>query len=314
MTATAAVGFRATGRRRHQRSTRDPGSGIGKTCGDTVHQGVDAFATLPDGVGECDEVVLIGVGGKWTRVADQLPAAGSGDPTGMHDTKIPGMRLRHRREWSDDRCRVRIDEGQRRHGVVRAPWPAAATGSVHVRKIIVQRRRGPPDTRVGEARSPTVTISSVVQRNHRGSRRGRGMRGSLLPQTVPGWRSRAERFDMAVLEAYEPIERRWHHRVSGLDVAVDEIPRISPKDPDSVQWPPEVIADGPIALARLIPAGVDIRGNSTRARIVLFRKPIERRAKNTDELAELLHEVLVAQVATHLGVEPSVIDPSIDDE
>jgi predicted Zn-dependent protease with MMP-like domain len=139
------------------------------------------------------------------------------------------------------------------------------------------------------------------------------MRGSLLPQTVPGWRSRAERFDMAVLEAYEPIERRWHHRVSGLDVAVDEIPRISPRDPDSVQWPPEVIADGPIALARLIPAGVDIRGNSTRARIVLFRKPIERRAKNTDELAELLHEVLVAQVATHLGVEPSVIDPSIDE-
>jgi predicted Zn-dependent protease with MMP-like domain len=130
---------------------------------------------------------------------------------------------------------------------------------------------------------------------------------------VPGWRSRAERFDMAVLEAYEPIERRWHHRVSGLDVAVDEIPRISPRDPDSVQWPPEVIADGPIALARLIPAGVDIRGNSTRARIVLFRKPIERRAKNTDELAELLHEVLVAQVATHLGVEPSVIDPSIDE-
>jgi Zincin-like metallopeptidase len=47
---------------------------------------------------------------------------------------------------------------------------------------------------------------------------------------------------------------------------------------------------------------------------VLFRKPIERRAKDTIELAELLHEVLVAQVATYLGVEPSVIDPTIDDE
>ena len=76
------------------------------------------------------------------------------------------------------------------------------------------------------------------------------MRGPLLPPTVPGWRSRAERFDMAVLEAYEPIERRWQDRVSGLDVAVDEIPRISPKDPEAVQWPPEVVADGPIALAR----------------------------------------------------------------
>ncbi len=140
------------------------------------------------------------------------------------------------------------------------------------------------------------------------------MRGPLLPSTVPGWRSRAERFDMAVLEAYEPIERRWQDRVNALDVAVDEIPRMAPKDPESVQWPPEVVADGPIALARLIPAGVDVRGNSTRARIVLFRKPIERRAKDTVELAELLHELLVAQVATYLGVEPSVIDPSIDDE
>jgi predicted Zn-dependent protease with MMP-like domain len=140
------------------------------------------------------------------------------------------------------------------------------------------------------------------------------MRGPLLPQTVPGWRSRAERFDMAVLEAYEPIEQRWRDRPAALDVAVDEIPRLSPRDPESVQWPPEVVADGPIALARLIPAGVDIRGNPTRARIVLFRKPIERRAKDSDELADLLHELLVAQVATYLGVEPSVIDPSIDDE
>lgn len=119
---------------------------------------------------------------------------------------------------------------------------------------------------------------------------------------------------MAVLEVYEPIEQRWRERLSALDVAVDEIPRLSPKDPDSVQWPPEVVADGPIPLARLIPAGVDVRGNPTRARIVLFRKPIERRAKDSDELADILHELLVAQVATYLGVEPSVIDPSIDDE
>jgi hypothetical protein len=47
---------------------------------------------------------------------------------------------------------------------------------------------------------------------------------------------------------------------------------------------------------------------------VLFRKPIERRAKSADDLAELLHEILVAQVATYLGVEPSVIDPTIDDD
>ncbi len=119
---------------------------------------------------------------------------------------------------------------------------------------------------------------------------------------------------MAVLEAYEPIERRWRRRLSGLDVAVDEIPRIQPRDPQAVAWPPEVVADGPVPLARLIPAGVDVRGASTRARIVLFRKPIERRAKDSDDLADLLHEILVAQVATYLGVEPSVIDPSLGDD
>ncbi|MEQ0644734.1 metallopeptidase family protein [Mycobacterium tuberculosis] len=139
------------------------------------------------------------------------------------------------------------------------------------------------------------------------------MRGPLLPPTVPGWRSRAERFDMAVLEAYEPIERRWQERVSQLDIAVDEIPRIAAKDPESVQWPPEVIADGPIALARLIPAGVNVRVKGTREGIVLFRKPSERRAKDTEELGELLHEILVAQVAIYLDVDPSVIDPTIDD-
>lgn len=165
--------------------------------------------------------------------------------------------------------------------------------------------------RVSDSRSSRRGDRSVRRRI---SRRGRDTRGPLLPPTVPGWRSRAELFDMAVLEAYEPIERRWQDRLSGLDVAVDEIPRISPKDPDSVQWPPEVVADGPIALARLIAAGVDVRGSATRARLVLFRKPIERRAKDTDELAELLHEILVAQVATYLDVDPSVIDPTIDDD
>lgn len=119
---------------------------------------------------------------------------------------------------------------------------------------------------------------------------------------------------MAVLEAYEPLEQQWHDRLLELDVAVDEIPRISAKNPASVQWPPEVVADGPIPLARLIPAGVDVRGNSTRARIVLFRKPIERRAKDKIELGELLHEILVAQVATYLEVDPLTIDPTLEDD
>jgi hypothetical protein len=45
---------------------------------------------------------------------------------------------------------------------------------------------------------------------------------------------------------------------------------------------------------------------------VLFRKPIERRAKDSVDLTDLLHEILVAQIATYLGVDPSIIDPSAE--
>ena len=119
---------------------------------------------------------------------------------------------------------------------------------------------------------------------------------------------------MAVLEAYEPIEGRWQQRLSGLDIAVDEVPRIAAKDPEGVQGPRGVVGDGPVALAGQIPAGVDVRGDATRARLVLFRKPIERRAKDSVDLTDLLHEILVAQVATYLGVEPSVIDPTMEED
>ena len=70
----------------------------------------------------------------------------------------------------------------------------------------------------------------------------------------------------------------------------------------------EVTADGAVPLARLIPAGMDVNGAPTRAQIILFRRPLESRAKKGTELLDLIHEVLVQQVATHLGVDEDTID------
>lgn len=150
----------------------------------------------------------------------------------------------------------------------------------------------------------------------RRSGRGREPRGPLLPSTVPAHTSRAERFDGLVLQALGPIDRRWHDRLSQLDVAVDEVPPVrggdlSQTDPAMV-WPPEVVAEGAVPLARLVPAGVDARGATTRARIVLFRRPLELRADDPSELAELLHEVLLDQVATYLGLAVEDIEPDRD--
>jgi predicted Zn-dependent protease with MMP-like domain len=131
----------------------------------------------------------------------------------------------------------------------------------------------------------------------------------MLPSTVPAWRTRGEKFDDLVLEAFAPLDSRWHDRLTKLDIAVDDVPKIRPLDPAAVNWPDEVVADGPVPLSRLIPAGLDGRGRATRARVVLFRRPLELRAKDPDDLADLLHEVLVQQIATYLGVDPDIIDP-----
>ncbi|SDD88763.1 metallopeptidase family protein [Rhodococcus tukisamuensis] len=146
------------------------------------------------------------------------------------------------------------------------------------------------------------------------ARRGRGIRGPLLPASVPAWRSRAEKFDLLVLEAFAPIDARWHDRIAKLDIAVDEVPKIRALDPDSVTWPPEVVAEGPVPLSRLVPAGVDRHGAATRARLVLFRRPLELRAKRQEDLVDLLNEVLVRQVATYLGVDPEVVDPDLTED
>jgi predicted Zn-dependent protease with MMP-like domain len=69
-----------------------------------------------------------------------------------------------------------------------------------------------------------------------------------------------------------------------------------------------VLADAGVPLARLVPAGVDRRGQPTRARIVLYRRPLEARAKDSTDLADLVHDVLVEQVANYLGLDPGVIE------
>ena len=58
----------------------------------------------------------------------------------------------------------------------------------------------------------------------RRDRRGRGMRGLLLPPSAPAWRSRAERFDDAILDAVESLERRVGKKVARIEFAVEEVP------------------------------------------------------------------------------------------
>jgi predicted Zn-dependent protease with MMP-like domain len=150
-----------------------------------------------------------------------------------------------------------------------------------------------------------VTTARGARRRRRATRdrHGRGLRGPLYPPGLPAAKSRAELFDSLVLEALEPIEARWHGRLTDLDIAVDEVPEISPGS-GRAQLDDDVISDRDVPLARLVPAGVDRRGTQTRARIVVYRRPLEARAKDSADLADLVHEVLLEQVAHFLGIDP----------
>lgn len=138
-------------------------------------------------------------------------------------------------------------------------------------------------------------------------RHGRGPRGPLLPVAVPRYRTRSMAFDQMVLEAYAPLHNAYFEQLASVDLAVDTIPRMRLR-PDS-PMPDEIVADGPVPLGRVLAAGVDREGNPTRARIVVFRKPVEQRATTALERAELLTWVLTALVAYHLNMDPRDLDP-----
>ena len=130
----------------------------------------------------------------------------------------------------------------------------------------------------------------------------------LYPPSLPAAKTRAERFDAMVLEALEPIEQRWGAELTDLDLAVDDVPEVDETSPDEVVWGNGVLADVGVPLAQLVPAGVDHKGLPSRARIVLYRRPLEARARGGADLADLLHEVLIEQVAEYLNIEPDAVD------
>lgn len=146
---------------------------------------------------------------------------------------------------------------------------------------------------------------ATARRPSRRDRRSRGMRGPLAPPGSPLARSRADRFDDLVLDAVERLERRWRQELADVEFATEPVPAWDPDPAD---------AEPTRALEDLSPEAVPLcrlhRGGAGRAaRIVLYRRPIEVRAGNRADLAALVHDLVVEQVAELLGMEPEAVDP-----
>ena len=109
--------------------------------------------------------------------------------------------------------------------------------------------------------------------------------------------TRAEQFDELVLDAASRIEHRAGPALGDLEFAVEDVP---PSDP--APW-----ESSDVPLGRLFAAQ-----GKTPARIVIYRRPVETRTTDARELAALINDIVVEQVASLLGVDPRDLDPGYD--
>lgn len=138
-----------------------------------------------------------------------------------------------------------------------------------------------------------ASVSRSDSRVLRRDRHGRGRRGPLAWPAVPAMTTRRGAFDELVLELGDRIKAKVGPLADGLEFAVQEVPAADPA-PWEEQLP---------ALGRLYAA------TATRPPIVVVhRRPIEARARDEAEVAEIVREVIVEQVAAHLGVPPSELE------
>ena len=138
----------------------------------------------------------------------------------------------------------------------------------------------------------------------RRDRHGRGPRGPLAPAHVPLGESGSRRFDGIVLDAVEHVESRWRDQLKGVDFAVEDVPPMEP----GLEVDDEIESAG-VPLARLLPGG-----GGHPPRIVLYRRPLELRAIDRDDLEDLVHDIVVEEVAQFLGLDPETVDPGYGGE
>ena len=114
---------------------------------------------------------------------------------------------------------------------------------------------------------------------------------------VPAMATRAELFDELVLDAAGRMEHRAGKALGDVEFAVEDVPPSDPAPGESSDVP----------LGRRFAAHGKVP-----ARIVVYRRPVETRTTDARELAALINDVVVEQVASLLGVDPRDLDAGYD--
>ena len=142
----------------------------------------------------------------------------------------------------------------------------------------------------------------------RRDRRGRGLRGRLASSPVPIAHSRSDAFDAMVLAAVDHLEPHVGDKLARIEFAVEDVPVVSHTGMGDFSYDSDVLDDNAVPLSRLYRAGL---GDISAPLIVVYRRPLESRASRPEDLADLIHDVVVEQVARLLGSSPDEIDPPV---
>ncbi len=127
------------------------------------------------------------------------------------------------------------------------------------------------------------------------------MRGPGVVPRVPGrpeTRTHRQRFNDLAIDIITEIDDRWAEHLGLVEYGVEDTPML----PDD--WP-----------SLEVPMAATVHGKGARpTRLVLFRRPIERRCESRTELEAMILMVVVEQIAALLNIEPERVDPRYERE
>lgn len=130
------------------------------------------------------------------------------------------------------------------------------------------------------------------------------MRGGLAPRGVPLHRSRSEAFDDLVLDAVEELEEHWAAELATVEFAVEDVPHRG--EMDLAEFDADAIVDRGIPLGQLYREGI---GSIRQPVVMVYRRPIEARAMDHEDCADLVFMIVAELAAQLLGKDVDEVDP-----
>lgn len=151
---------------------------------------------------------------------------------------------------------------------------------------------------------PTDSAAGVPTRpftQRRRNRHGRGLRGPVLPENLPGSRTRGEKFEDLVVGSAERLRELWPAALADVSYLVEEVPQ---------QLEALVASGDPAPLGKFAPAAPEGPGQpGSPAVIAIYRHPVEALCDTPGQVRELVHQVMIEQVAGLLNIDPDTVDP-----